>query len=303
MKYAAPSLAACLLSLLVGASSCSSKQETAGSGPAGAQPPQVKDYPVLTLVPQTAVLSTDYPTVLEGQANVEIRPKVEGFIDQIMVDEGASVRKGQLLFRLNSDEADQQVSSAQAAILSAQADVNAARMDVKKTQPLVEQEILSQYQLDAYRFTLQSRQAALAQAQATLLNARKTQSYSRITSPVDGVIGTLPYKLGSLVNSAATEPLTTVSSIGTVRAYFSINEKEALAFSQATPGTTIKERLRKLPDVQLVLSDGSVYRQLGRVEAASGLVNTQTGSVTVRASFGCSRGHWLLPREIGRAHV
>ncbi|SNR80448.1 efflux RND transporter periplasmic adaptor subunit [Hymenobacter mucosus] len=285
MKQVAPSLAACLLTLLVGATSCSSKQESAAGGPPGAQQQQVKDYPVLTLTPQTAVLHTDYPTVLEGQANVEIRPKVDGFIDQVLVDEGARVRKGQLLFRLNSDESDQQVRSAQASVLSAQADVTAAQLDVQKTQPLVEQNILSNYQLQAYQATLQSRRAALAQARATLQNAQKTQSYTRISSPADGVIGTLPYKLGSLVNSSLAEPLTTVASIGTVRAYFSINEKDALAFSQATPGTTSKERLSKLPSVQLVLSDGSVYAQPGRVEAASGLVNTQTGSVTVRASF------------------
>lgn len=282
MKHV-PSRWAALLGLLM-ASGCSSKPDTAAQAgnPAAAAP---KDYPVLTLQHQTAELHSDYPTVLQGQANVEIRPKVDGFIDQVLVDEGARVRKGQLLFRLNSDEADQQVRSAQAAVLSAQADVTTAQLDVTKTEPLVAQKILSRYNLQAYQATLQAKRAALAQARAALLGYQKTQSYARITSPVDGVIGTLPYKLGSLVNSAQTEALTTVSSIGSVRAYFSINEKDALAFSQNSSGNNLKERLKALPSVQLVLSDGAVYAQPGRVEAASGLINTQTGSATVRATF------------------
>lgn len=284
------SLAACprrmagLLALLAVATACGAKKDAAGAAAPGGLPP-VQEYPVLTLVPRAAVLHSDYPTVLQGRADVEIRPKVDSFVDQILVDEGARVRRGQLLFRLNSDEADQAVRSARAAIIIAQADVNAAGMDVEKTRPLVEQKILSVYQLRAYEFTLQSQQGALAQARAALLNAQKTQSYARILSPADGIIGTLPYKLGSLVNGTMTVPLTTVASIGSVRAYFSINEKQALAYYQGANGAPLAERLRRMPDVQLVLSDGTVYAQAGRIEAASGLVNTQTGSVTIRATF------------------
>jgi len=284
-------LAAVLLALLLTATACGSKNRSAGGpgpggpGGPGGGPPPIKDYPVLTLALRPAVLNSDYPTVLQGRADVEIRPKMDSFVDQILVDEGARVRQGQLLFRLNSDEADQAVRSAQAAILIAQANVNAAGKDVEKTRPLVEQKILSQYQLDSYRYTLQARQGTLAQARADLSSAQKTQSYARLLSPADGIIGTLPYKLGSLVNSAMTVPLTTVASIGSVRAYFSINEKQSLAFNQEAKGLTLAERLRRIPDVQLLLSDGTVYAEAGRIEVASGLVNTQTGSVTVRATF------------------
>ena len=281
-------LGAGLLGLLLTATACGAKKPAgaaAGPGGPGGGPPPIQDYAVLTLVPRPAVVHTDYPTVLQGRADVEILPKVESFVDEILVDEGARVHRGQLLFRLNSDEADQAVRSAQAAILIAQADVNAAAKDVEKTWPLVEQQILSQYQLDAYRFTLQARQGTLAQARANLVSAQKTQSYARITSPSDGIIGTLPYKLGSLVNSAMTVPLTTVASIGSVRAYFSINEKRALAYNEQEVGLTLAQRLRRIPNVQLILSDGTVYAPAGRIAAASGLVNTPTGSVTVRATF------------------
>lgn len=284
MKQLPSRWALAFLCLVAGASACSDPKEAAAgaaAGPGGPPANVVKDYPVLTLVARAAELHVDYPTVLQGQSNVEIRPKVDGFIDQVLVDEGARVRKGQLLFRLNSDEADQQVRAAQAAILSAQAEVTSAQLDVTKTIPLVDQKILSHYQLNAFQAVLQSKRAALAQAQAALTGYQKTLSYTRITSPADGVIGTLPYKLGSLVNSAIAEPLTTLSSIGSVRAYFSVNEKDALTFIQAAKG----QQVAKLPSVQLVLSTGAVYPQRGRVAAASGLINTRTGSATMRATF------------------
>ena len=291
MKQVASSLAASLLCLLVAASACNSDagQGAAGGGPPGAGgpggPARVLDYEVLTIQPRTAELHTDYPTVLQGQADVEIRPKVEGFIDQVLVDEGAHVHKGQLLFRLNSDEADQQVRAAQSAVLSAQADVTTAQLDVAKTEPLVADKILSAYTLNAYRAALQAKKALVAQARATLTGAQKTQSYSRITSPVEGVIGTLPYKLGSLVSATSTQPLTTVSSNRSVRAYFSINEKAALALGEADKGLSAAQRLAKVPAVRLVLANGQLYPTAGRVEAASGLVNSSTGSVQVRADF------------------
>ena len=283
MKQVVPWLAASLLGLLVAASACTSHPDQAAGGgpPAWGGAPQVPAYAVLTIRPRPAELHADYPAVLQGQADIDIRPKVEGFIDQVLVEEGARVRQGQLLFRLNSDEADQQVRAAQAAVLSAQADVTSARLDVAKTEPLVEQKILSAYTLNAYRATLQARQAALAQARAALSGYQKTQSYTRITSPVDGVIGTLPYKLGSLVSSTSPQALTTVSSMGSARAYFSINEKEALAFGAAGH----RGARAGQPGVRLVLANGQLYSRPGRVAAASGLVNSSTGSVQVRADF------------------
>ncbi|UOR06962.1 efflux RND transporter periplasmic adaptor subunit [Hymenobacter aerilatus] len=196
-----------MLGWLLLTSACGTKKDVAAEAAGAAAATVAPAYPVLTPTPTTAQLHTDYPTVLEGQANVEIRPKLDGFIDQVFVDEGARVRKGQPLFRLNNDEADQQVRAAEAALLSARADVAAAQLDVEKTRPLVEQQILSDLQLKAYQATLQARQGALAQARATLLNARKTQSYAHIISPVDGVIGSLPYKQGSLVKAYGLELL------------------------------------------------------------------------------------------------
>ena len=261
-------------------------EKQAASGAAGdAAAATVKDYPVLSLTQRSTTLHSDYPATIEGQQNIEIRPKIDGYIQTIYVDEGAPVKKGQRLFQISAPQFEQEVRTAQANIKIAQADVNAAQMEVNKVRPLVEKNIISSYELQSAQFNLQARQAALAQARATLVNARTNLGYTSVTSPVNGVVGTIPYKIGSLVSSNTAQPLTTVSNIGNIYAYFSINEKQALAFTENTKGATAAARIATLPPVTLILADGTEFPQKGRIETASGLINTETGSVNVRATF------------------
>lgn len=261
---------------------CSNKKTEAGAASAANQ---VKDYPVLTITPVTTTLFSDYPAIIEGEQNVEIRPKIDGYVERIYVDEGSSVKKGQLLFSISAPQYEQEVRTANANIKIAEAKVNAAEMEVNKVRPLVEKNIISEYELQSAEYTLQSNQAALAQAKATLANARTNLGYTSITSPVNGVVGTIPYKIGSLVSSNTAQPLTTVSNIGNIYAYFSINEKQVLEFATETGGGSTNESLAKLPPVQLILANGNTFDQLGKIETATGLINTQTGSVRVRATF------------------
>lgn len=260
--------------------SCGGKDQQAG-----AAANTVKDYPVITISPHNTTLNIDYPATIEGQQNIEIRPKIDGYIERIFVDEGATVKKGQRLFQINAPQYEQEVRTAQANIKIAQANVNAAEMEVNKVRPLVEKDIISSYELESAQFTLQSNQAALAQAQATLVNARTNLSYTMVTSPVNGVIGTLPYKIGSLVSSTTTLPLTTVSNISNIYAYFSINEKQALAFEAVAKGATNEERAKYIPPVTLVMANGNEFPEKGRIETASGMINIETGSVRIRATF------------------
>lgn len=262
--------------------SCGGKNQKSSPGAAANQ---VKNYPVLVIIPHTTTLYTDYPATIQGQQNVEIRPKIDGYVEKNYIDEGSTVKKGQLLFKISAPQYEEAVRTANANIKIAVADVNAAKMDVKKVQPLVEKNIISKYELQAAEYTLQAKQAALAQANATLANAKTNLGYTYITSPANGVVGTIPFKIGSLVSSTTTDPLTTVSNVSNIYAYFSINEKQALAFAENTKGKTSKARLASLPPVSLILADGSVFSQKGRIETASGLVNTQTGSFSVRATF------------------
>lgn len=269
-----------LIPVLFIAGSCGSKKETSTSRQTTAPV-----YQVLTLSPRSTTLHTDFPATIQGQQNIEIRPKVDGYIDAIYVDEGATVRRGQPLFRISAPQFEQEVRTAQADIQIAAANVNAAQMQVSKVRPLVEKNILSRYELESAQYTLQARQAALAQAQARLANARTNLGYTSVTSPVNGVVGTIPYRVGSLVNSGTEQPLTTVANVGNIYAYFSIPEKVSLAFNRNTAGATTEKRLATLPPVTLLLADGTEFPQKGKVETASGLINTQTGSVSVRATF------------------
>jgi membrane fusion protein (multidrug efflux system) len=263
---------------------CGNDQKKAAA-PGMGGPNVVKDYPVYAISPQSTTLFSEYPATIQGQQNVEIRPKIDGYIDRIYVDEGATVRQGQLLFQISAPQYEQEVRTASANIKIAQANVNAAQMDVNKVRPLVEKNILSKYELQSAQYTLQSRQAALAQANATYANARTNLGYTTVTSPVSGIVGSIPYKIGSLVSSNTAQPLTTVSNVGNIYAYFSINEKQALQFSQTTKGATPAERLASIPPVSLVLADGSLFPQQGRIEASGGQINTQTGAISVRATF------------------
>ncbi|CAI2768448.1 efflux RND transporter periplasmic adaptor subunit [Flavobacterium collinsii] len=263
--------------------SCGNKNDKAAQA-GGA--PQVKEYKTLTLEPKSATLYTDYPASIQGQQNIEIRPRVEGYIDKIFVDEGAVVRAGQALFKISAPEYEQEVRTAAASIKSAQANLSAAKLAVNKVKPLVEKGIISKYDLESAQYTYESALATLAQANASLVNAKTNLGYTTVTSPVDGVVGSIPFRMGSLVSSNTTDPMTTVSSIGNVYAYFAVNEKKLLNFTQNTdPGISLAAKIKKMPPVSLLLSDGTAYSEKGRIETVNGLINTETGSVTFRARF------------------
>ena len=265
-------------------SSCGGSQNQGGAMAAGAPQP-TQSYPVFKISLHDATLNNEYPATLQGQQNIEIRPKVDGYVDKIYVDEGSVVKKGQLLFKLSAPQYAQDVNTATAAIASAEADVSAAQLQVNKTRPLVEKDIISHYELESAEYTLKARKATLAQAKASLANAKTNLGYTVITSPVDGVVGAIPYKLGSLITGSTAQPLTTVSNIGKVYAYFALNEKQLLDFSRTVKGKTMNEKLANTPPVSLVLPDGSTYAEKGKVETISGLINTETGSASYRAAF------------------
>jgi membrane fusion protein, multidrug efflux system len=268
-----------LLVFIILLSSCDKTPESGGNTAA------LPEYSAIEIVPRHIEVFTEYPATIRGQQNVEIRPKVDGYVEAMYVDEGAAVKRGQRLFKISAPQYEQEVRTAEAAIKIAEADVLAAETEVERVRPLVERNIISKYQLETAEYNLQSKRAALAQAQARLQNARVNLGYTLISSPVHGVVGDLPFKIGSLVSSSTTTPLTTVSDISKVYAYFSINEKQFLAYRRNTTGASQEERIRALPPVKLLLADGSEFPTTGKIEAGSGIINTQTGSLSIRATF------------------
>jgi membrane fusion protein, multidrug efflux system len=244
-----------------------------------------KDYAVLTLMPRPATTYNDFPATIQGEEIVEIKPMVDGYLEAIYVQEGATVTKGQLLFKIKNPQYDQAVVSANAAIEIAVADVNAAKMDVEKVRPLVEKDIVSKYELESAQYSLQSKEAVLAEANATLANAKTNVGYTILRSPQNGIIGSIPYKIGALVSSTTSSPLTILSNISSVFAYFSWNEKQLLSFSGNVAGNTMQDKLNHLPPVTLLLADGTEYAEKGKLETASGLITTETGTASFKAIF------------------
>lgn len=212
-----------------------------------------------------------YPASIEGVINSQVRAKVSGYIVEVLVDEGQEVKKGQTLFNLETQALSEDANAARAA-------VNAAQLEVDKLIPLVKKGIISQVQL-------QTAEANLARTKSTLSSITANINYGNIKSPIDGVVGTINYRKGSLVSPADQQPLTTVSSINQVYAFFALNEKEYLEFLQQTEGSKLSERIKNLPEVSLELVNGKTYSQKGKVETISGQIDPNTGTVSFRAVF------------------
>lgn len=235
-------------------------------GPQGPTPFQV------TTIPQKSVTGyTVYPTSIEGVNNSEVRAKISGYITDVLVDEGQKVRKGQTLFRLETQSLSQDAAGARA-------NVNAAQVEVEKLMPLVEKNIISNVQLETAKAKLQQAKSALNSIGANI-------NYGHITSPVDGYVGAIRLRKGTLVSPSSIEPLTTVSDISKVYAYFSMNEREYLDFIQNAEGETREEKIKNLPKITLILANGSEYEKEGTVETINSQVNSNTGSISFRAVF------------------
>ncbi len=260
-------------------SSC--KNEKAG-GPAAEMP---REYEVTTVYPVSVTIHQEFPATIEGQQVIEIRPMISGYLQDILVNEGDHVKKGQLLFKIRNPVYEQQVITAGASISRAEADVNTAEMEIEKIRPLVEKQIVSDYRLRSAELNLGSKKAGLEQAKAELSNAETNLAYASIRSPIDGIIGTFPYKQGALVSSNSQQALTTLSNIETVFAYFSWNEKQLLDFLSGSPGESLDEKIKNIPQATLILANSTEYTEKGRITLASGMISTQTGSATFKAIF------------------
>ena len=262
--------------------SCSSKKTTEQN----AMMFEPQTYKTQILEPQKVELQSVFPAVLKGQEDIEIKPRVDGFIEAVYVDEGAKVKKGQSLFRINSP-------SSLKTYEEAQANYNTAKLDVERMRPLAEKNIISDVQLESYENALIAAEAALKQAKATL-------EWVNVTSPVDGVIGTISYRIGSLVSN--TNVLTTVSNTSQMFAYFSMNEKDLYDFLYKWEGNSKAEKIKNMPDVKFILSNGKEYTEPGQIVTISGIVDQTTGAVNIRASFPNSNG-LLLSGSSGKVII
>ena len=233
------------------------------------------EYPVTAVGTSSADMQSTYPATIKGVQDVEIRPKATGFITQINVKEGQTVGAGQVLFVIDNETATQQVRQAQAAVNTAQQQCNTAKLTYENSQKLHESRVIGDFELQTSQNSYEVAQAQLAQAQASLASAKEQLSYCYVKSPAAGVVGTLPYKKGALVSSQ--NVLTTVSNNSSMEVYFSVTEKAAMQLQAAG--------LQTLPDVKLLLADGTTYGHDGKVTKMSGVIDQATGSVQLIALF------------------
>lgn len=244
----------------------------------------VPEYAVITVEPSVSKLNSAYPARIKGRQDVEIRPNVSGFITKLCVDEGAVVKKGETLFIIDPVQYEEAVNVARAAVNVAKANVATAELTAENKEKLAEKNIISQYELQMAKNTLASQKAALAQAEAQLINAEKNLSYTNVTSPSNGVVGKIPFRVGSLVSPSSATPLTTVSDNSEMYIYFSMNEKDILKLTRESNGVT-QGVLNQMPAVELQLVDGTIYDEKGKIETLSGVIDQATGAASVRATF------------------
>lgn len=259
--------------LLLG--SCKGKNQQQGEG----APPELT---VMTVSEESSTMNSAFPTTLRGENDVEIRPQIQGILTRVCVQEGQQVSKGQILFEIDQVTLQAAVDAAAAAVQVAQAQVNTATTNANNNKILLDQNIIGAPAYQTSVDQLNQAKAQLNQAQAQLTSARKNLSYSVITSPTSGVVGTIDNKEGSYVTPQTL--LTIVSNNSDMEAMFSFTEKEVLQMTDN--GTrSLQSALQAMPEVSLQLANGTIYPEKGKIVSVSGVINSATGSASVKAIF------------------
>ena len=239
------------------------------------------EFPVVTVGTSSTTMQSTYPAIIKGVQDVEIHPKVQGFITQINVKEGQTVSAGEVIFVLDNVTYQAQVRQAQAQVNTSTAALNTAKLTYDNSQKLFESGVIGDYELKSSKNSYESAVANLAAAQASLASAKEMLSFCYVKSPAAGVVGSLPLKVGTLVSASNT--LTTVSNISSMEVYFSMTEKDVLAMGKNAGG--LAGAIEAMPAVKLRLADGTEYGQEGRVTKMSGVIDATTGSVQIIAVF------------------
>lgn len=241
------------------------------------------EYKVLKVEPTNKLLSSSYSATFSGKQSVEIRPQVSGVITQVCIEEGALVKKGEPLFIIDQVPYKAALQTAKANVASAKASVATSQLTVDSKKALFAQNVVSSFDLQQAENDLLVRKAALAQADAQEVNAQNNLSYTVVKSPLDGVASMIPYRVGALVSSSIATPLVTVCDDSDMYAYFSMTEDELRAITPANG--TAADLIKSIPTVELKLKDGSIYPESGVIDAISGIISQNTGSISMRATF------------------
>lgn len=240
-------------------------------------------YKTMTVKRQDISLSTSYSASIKGRQDIDIYPQVSGKIERLLVKEGDKVTKGQLLFVIDQVPYRAALATAVANLQQAKSALATAKLTYESNKELHAQKVISDFALQTSENSYLTAKAQVAQATAQVTDARNNLSYTEVRSPANGVAGVLPYRVGTLVSAAMAKPLTTVSDNSQMYVYFSMTEKQLLSFVRQYGSKDAA--IKNMPEVSLQLGDQSLYAHKGRVESISGVINTETGAVTLRAEF------------------
>ena len=240
-------------------------------------------YPVMTIATTDREIPSNYSATIRGRQDIAIYPQVSGTISELRVTEGQSVSKGQTLFIIDQVPYKAALQTAEANVAAAKASVATAQLTYDSKKELYAQKVISEFDLKTSYNSLLTAKAQLAQAEAQQVNAANNLSYTEVKSPADGMVGTLPYRVGTLVSASLPKPLTTVSDNSNMYVYFSMTENQLLDLTRRY-GSKDKA-LAEMDSIELQLNDRSVYPQEGKIETISGVIDTSTGTVSLRAVF------------------
>jgi membrane fusion protein (multidrug efflux system) len=248
-------------------------------------PPAPPALPVVSVSSGTETTFQEYPASIEGTVNVEIRPQVSGTLEKVYLDEGAFVSAGQPIFKINDQQYRASLNNALAAQHAAEAALINAQLEVERLTPLVQNKVISEFQLRSAKATAQVAKANIEQAKASVSTAAINLGYTLIKAPVSGYIGRLVKKQGSLVGPADVDALTQLSDVHDVHVYFALGEKDFVNFKSQYPGQTLNDKIKQLPAVKLILADNTEYAKPGKIDVIDGQFDKTTGAITLRAKF------------------
>lgn len=247
------------------------------------RPQPESEYNVLTVQPSDQEIATSYSASIKGRQDIDILPQVGGFLTNVCVTEGQHVKKGQLLFVIDQVAYKAALETATANVAAAEAGLATAQLTFNSKQELFKEKVISEFELKTAENSLLTAKAQLAQAKAQKVNAQNSLSYTEVKSPSDGVVGTLPYKIGALVSPEMPRPLTTVSDNSVMYVYFSLTENQLLGLMRQYGSK--EKAIEDMPELKLQLNDRELYAHGGRVESISGVVDSKTGTASIRAAF------------------
>lgn len=239
----------------------------------------------LTLQLSNAVIEQAFPASLQGKDNIQLRPQISGYIDKIFVDEGAYVKAGQPLFRINASVYREQKNTALASLAMAKSQLASAQLELDKYKVLSDNKVVADFQYQKAKADFENANAAVSQQEALVASADVNLGFALVKAPISGYIGRIPNRLGALVGPNDAQPLTTLSQVSEIYAYFSLSENEILKINASLSGANLLEKLKTFQDVILLLADGNPYDHLGKIDMMDGQFDPTTGSVMLRASF------------------